>query len=323
MGKKDGKIERKSRGSGVGTLFLGTFIGFILCLGLIAGVGCFAYFKVSPNWLNKTFKTKIDLGNEDANSKTLSDFVSGALGLIQNVDSYTLSDLKGDFGIEVKDELFGINISDLKNVAITDLGAAIENKFATISAGELKEVEGMNLTSMSSILDKHNTYYFNSVNNKLYKEFNGSSYSNEVTFDYDVSEDKTKVITKGNEEAIVSGQVSIPLWYLPLATALSDFTANMGNQITLAELEADYGVELPSFFNNVDKANTTVNDLEEEINKLYVADFLGYTIDNSDPDNVTVWNGSTKVEGVVATLAKLTISGLEEGIDGLKLKVLR
>ena len=33
MGKQIGKIERKSRGSGVGTLFLGGFLGFILCHG--------------------------------------------------------------------------------------------------------------------------------------------------------------------------------------------------------------------------------------------------------------------------------------------------
>ena len=94
----------------------------------------------------------------------------------------------------------------------------------------------------------------------------------------------------------------------------------MGDQITLAELENDYGVELPSFFNNVDKANTTINELEEEINKLYVADFLGYTLDKTDPDNIIVKDGNTIITGVTATLAKLTISGLEDGISGLKLK---
>lgn len=319
MGKRAGKIERKAKGS-AGTLFFGIFLGFIVCLGLLAGVGCFAYFKVSPNWLNKTFKTDIDLGNEDVNDKTLSDFVSSAIGLVKNVDSYTLNDLKGDFGIEVKDELFGLNISDLKNVALTDLGSAIENKFATISAEELKTVNGMNLDSMSNILNKKNSYYYNSVDEKLYYEFDGTNYSSEVTFKYELSADKSKVIIKGSENPIVINKVEISLWNLPLTTALKDFTSNMGNQITLFELEDQYGVDLPDMFNNVDKTNTTINEMQAEIEKLYVADVLGYTLDKTDPENIVVKDGDVTVTGIVATLAKFKIENLSEEIDTIKIK---
>ena len=58
-------------------------------------------------------------------------------------------------GYEVQDEMFGIDISDLKDVAISDLGGAIEKKFANISADELRNVNGMNLeTEMGEILNK-------------------------------------------------------------------------------------------------------------------------------------------------------------------------
>lgn len=309
---KNGTGRRSGR---VGSFFFGSFIGFLLCIALIAGVGCFAYFKVSPAWLNKTFKTNIDLGSEEANNKTISNFVSSAVGLTQNFDTYTLNDLKDDFGIEVKDELFGLDITDLKTVGLSDLPKAIENKFGTISADELRNINGMNLEDMSKILDKTNVYYYNSVDDKLYKDFDGANYSSLVDFDYEINDDKTKVITKKHETPIilnqdfgVLNQVNIPLWYLPLTDALGDFTSNMGDQITLAELETDYGVELPSFFDNVDKANTTINEMEEAIDALHVADFLGYTIDNAD----IVWNGNTKVTGIMAIVAKETVADLSD-----------
>ncbi|MBR4999276.1 MAG: hypothetical protein IKY10_05285, partial [Clostridia bacterium] len=175
------------------------------------------------------------------------------------------------------------------------------------------------------ILDKTNSYYFNSADDKLYKNFDGTTYSNPVSFDFEVNAEKTKVITKNHESQItlnaehgVVNQVNIKLWYLPLTVALGDFTSNMGSQITLAELESEYGVELPKFFDNVDKANTTINEMEEEINNLYVADFMGYTIDDSNPSNVIVKNGNDEVKGIMAIVAKEKVgdlSTMKETID--------
>ena len=314
MSRRDG-TGRKS--GSVGSFFFGTFMGFILCLGALIGVGCFAYFKVSPAWINKNFKTNIDLGSEEANNKTISKFVSSAINLAENVDTYTLNNLKDDFGIELEDELFGLDITDLKTVGLSDLPEAIEKKFGSISADELRNINGMNLDDMSKILDKTNVYYYNSTDNKLYKSFNGTNYSDAVEFDYEISSDKSKVVTKKHETSIlmnsehnVVNQVNIPLWYLPLTDALGDFTSNMGNQITLKDLETDYGVTLPDFLEGVDKENTTINELEDAINGLYVADFLGYTIDNTDPLNPIVWNGNDKVTGVMAIVAKEKVENL-------------
>ena len=67
--------EKRKSGS-FGSFVFGSFFGFLLCIGALVGIGCFAYFKVSPAWINKTFNTNIDLGNEEINDKTLKDLVS-------------------------------------------------------------------------------------------------------------------------------------------------------------------------------------------------------------------------------------------------------
>lgn len=312
MGKREKKEKRKG---GFGAFFGGGFIGFNLALALIAGIFCFAYFKVSPNWINKTFKTEIDLGSDEINNKTLSQLVTNVVSLAQNANSYKLSNLKDDFGIEIKDEMFGIKIKDLKDVPLSDLAEAVENKFGTISADELRNVSGMNLEEeMGKILDEEIVYYYNSVDEKLYKKYNGSEYSEPVSFKYSLSVDKTKVIVKEHEEPIVLGEVAIPVWYLPLTVGLGDFTSNMGDLITLSELESEYGVDLPGFFDNIDKQNTTVNELESAIKKLKVADFLGYTIDGD-----VVKNKGVTVTGILAKIAKYEVENLEQGINDLML----
>lgn len=50
MGKRIGEIERKyKRRSGLGPFFLGTFVGLLLGIGAIVGVGFLAYYKATPH----------------------------------------------------------------------------------------------------------------------------------------------------------------------------------------------------------------------------------------------------------------------------------
>lgn len=321
MAKEIGKIERKSRKSGAGSFFFGGFVGYLLCLATLAGVFCFVYFKVSPNFINKTFKTDINLGSEEANKKTVKEFISGAVGLVQNVDTYTLSNLNEDFGINIKDEMFGINIKDLKNVALPDLIDAIENKFGAISAQELRNVNGMNLEEeMGDILNKEVTYYYN--DGKLYSKFDGTTYSDAVSFKYSVNTTDNTITVKEHTKSIVDGKVSIQLWYLPLTVAIGDFTSSLGDNLTLYDLTENYGVKLPTFFNFTEQElkDTTVNELQSAINDLHVADFLGYTIDKSNPDKVVVKNGGVIIEGFEAAVSQFTIGGLATGMKELKVK---
>ncbi len=303
----------EKRKSGIGAFFGGTFIGFLLGIGLVVGLACLFYFKASPKWINKTFKTNISLGSDKLDEKTLNQLVKEVNGVIKNKDTYTLNDLNKDFGVKVGDELVGIKIADLKEVGLTDLPKAIEKKFGTISAYELKNVNGMNLNDqMGHILDKANTYYFKTIDRKLYKTFDGTTYSNEVNFDYIVNEANNKVTTKGHETDIVDGKAEIELWYLPFSVALGDFTKNMGDNITLYDLEEEFGVKLPNFLNGVDKQNTTVNELGDAINGLYIADFMNYAI-NGDK----VYDGATEVKGVLARVAKLKVEEIKTQMETL------
>ena len=320
-------MARGKSGGKVGAFFGGTFFGILLCLALIAGLGCFVYFKVSPAWINKTFKTNIDLGTEELNKKTVKGFVSSAIDLANNTNSYTLEDLNKNFGVKINDNLFGINIADLKTVPFTELSGAIETKFANISAHELRNVSGMNLEEkMGNILDKENTYYFNSADNKLYKNLTGITYSQPVTFEYVVSEDQTTITTKGNVEFISDGKVKIPLWYLPITNAISDFTSNLGEQTTLYDLEHSYGVVLPKFLNSVDKQNTTVNELESVIKTIKIGEILELNIKYdsasdeyyNDIDKDNVYDAGEEIAHILKAISDTKVEDLDTFINDLK-----
>jgi len=311
-------MARKERVKGrAGAFWGGTFIGFLLTIALLAGIGCLIYFKASVKTINKTFKTDISLGSDELNGKTINQLVADVSGIVKNKDTYSINDLQNDFGLKVEDTLFGIKIDDLKSVGLSKLPDAIEKKFGSISANELRSVSGMNLEEeMGHILKQTSTYYYNSAENKLYEKLEGSTYSKEVAFEYEIIEEDSvkKVVTKDHKTTIEDGVVQIELWYLPLTSALGDFTANMGTNLTLKVLEDDFGIKLPSFFNNVDKANTTINELEAAINTLYIADFLGYTVYDTNPDNLIVKDKSDAVvTGLMASLATIKIDDLDNG----------
>lgn len=314
MSKNIGTSEKKSRRSSAKSFFFGGFIGFLSCILLIVGVGLFSYYVISPKWINKTFKTNIDLGSEEANSKTLKDFIAGAVGIVKNADTYTLNDLKKDFGIGFKDEFFGIEIKDLKDVSLSNLGSAVQNKFSSISAQELRNVKNMDFENLSHILDKTTTYYFDDVECKLYGELKEGEFDKEATFDYSISADKSKVKIKSYEFAIVDKKVEIELWYLPLVTSINRFTINLGEQLTLGELEKEYGVDLPDFFDNIDRT-TPINSLETEINLLNLSDFLGYKLNGEivyeDINENEQYDVGEEITGIMAKLAKLKVQELE------------
>lgn len=300
---KVGKIERKSR-FGVGTFFFGTFIGFLFTIALIVGLGCFAYFNISAKWINKTFKTEIDLGSEDLNKITLNKLVNSAIYLGKNLDNYTLNDLKKDFGLNFTNNLSGIDISDLKSVPFKNMVSSISDKFKNISAQELNSFLSDSAT-LTNIMNKSATYYFNIVDSKLYCQKSGDVYSQPVTFSYKVENNNIKIKNFSPIGVNADNTVSIQLKHLPLTTAIDEFTTNLGDNTTIGELKSQYGVTLPSYFDNIDD-NATINQLEGEIQDIYLADFLGYTISGDD-----VYQNSTQINGVMKIFAKMQIKDLE------------
>lgn len=305
MEKQIGSIERKSKkhhGS-IGSFFFGWFIGLLTFVLLIGGTGAFIYFKVSPSWINKTFHANIDLGSDQLNDLTLNTLVKHSVNLAKNIDTYTLNDLEKDFGVKVGDKLAGIDISDLKNVVFPNLLTAAKDKITNISADELSDV--INLSDMEKILSKKITFYYN--DGHLYKEFNkdAGTYSNEADLDFSV---ENGVVTIGNQPCQIEegNKITVQFRYLPLVKAVSYMTTELGSNTTVGELK-DYGLNLPSQFDKIDQS-TRLNDLEEEINKLYVADLLKYNVDETT--GVVTNESGEEVKGVMKVVAKETVGNL-------------
>lgn len=301
MAKQAGEITRKTKSGSIGSFFFGTFIGLLLGIGAIVGIVAFVYFRVSVNWINDKFNTEIDTGYEDINNLTLNTLVTHAIDLSRNIDTYTLNDLEADFGISISNEIAGINIVDLKDVPLPEMMDAVKNKLSNISAEELKNV--IDLSDMDDILNKTNTYYYNLSDGLLYEEV---EYVNAVDFDYTVDIANSRVLIKDNEFVLSDNQTEVALRYIPLTKAVASFTSDLDSNITIGELRDDYNITLPSFFDNIDD-NTPIGELEQEINNMYIADFLDYTIQGD-----TVYDSSSQeVTGIMATVAKTTIGELE------------
>lgn len=305
MRKNSSEFKHKANGSHVGTFFFGALIGILVGVAILAGLVAFTYYKVSPNWLNDNFKTEIDLGNDDLNNLTLSEFVDHAVNLGQNIDTYTLNDLKKDFGIDIGNEFMGINITDLYNVPLSNLVDSIKDKISNISADELKEV--INLNDANDTLNKYTTYYLDVENSILYED---ESLSIKVDFKYSIN--NGYVIINNREFAINQNRVDIQLRYLPLSEAISNITSNLGGNITLGELEQDYGVVLPNCFDNINR-NTTIEELGQAIDNMYIADLLGYNYDASQ-DKVFDSQG-VEITGILRAVSRLTVGTAKDAVD--------
>ena len=304
MSRNSSEFKHKANGSHVGTFFFGALIGILVGIAILAGLVAFAYYKVSPNWLNNNFKTEIDLGNDDLNNLTLSEFVNHAVNLGQNIDTYTLNDLKKDFGVDIGNEFMGINITDLYDVPLPNLVNSIKDKISNISADELKEI--INLDDMNNMLDKYKRYYVDAQNSVLYEDEN---LLEEVDFIYYIN--NGYVVINNREFAINQNSVNIQLRYLPLAEAMSSLTSNLGANITLRELEQDYGVVLPDCFDSINR-NTTIAELGQAIDNMYIADLLGLNYDASQ-DKVYDSQG-TEITGILRAVSRLTVGMAEDGV---------
>ncbi len=318
MAKQIGEIKRKPHGMSFGSFFFGTFIGLLLGIGAIVGIGVFAYFNVSPEWINNTFHTNLDLGNENTNKLTLNTVVIHALNLVQNMDSYTINDLKTDFGIILEDKYMGIDITDLKNVPLTKLMEKLQDKLSNISAYELREVLGN-----FAILDKEMTYYAygSGENRKLYKD---ADHTKPVEFDYALT--GNKVTIKGSSFSIIEEEVKIALKYLPLTRAIADYTSELGDNVTLRDLHDNYGVELPAYIyiGNEDK---TVNEITNIINSVTIAEIMNYKYDITVGYYLDKNNNNRYDEGIdevasplLNAIADSTVNSLNDRIKTLKVK---
>ncbi len=289
---KTGEIKRKRSGH-FGSFFFGTFIGFLLTIALLAGALAFVYFNISVDWVNKHFNTNIDLKSEQANSLTLNDVVAHLSGIVGKINSYSLNDLKTDFGLIIDDTIMGIDISDLKSGPIKDLLTNLQNKLQTITAAELDNGEGglFDLSGMKDLLETPKTYYYKEdatdAEAKLYSNFDRTTGVYSEPLDIEVENDGNgNLLIKGKNfepfeiktESEQDGQkgykyVEIAPKFLPLSIAFNSF-ANLSENLKIKDL-ASYGVTLPDFL--IDNyGESPVTSLDKIINDLHVYEVVGY-----------------------------------------------
>ncbi|MBR2969867.1 MAG: hypothetical protein IKC49_02305 [Clostridia bacterium] len=309
---KAGSIQRKmKRSTGIGPFICGSLFGFLLCIGALVGLGFFVYYNVSIEWINSTFNTNIETNNKEIEDKTINDIVKVGINLVNSLDTYTLTNLKNDFGVELPDEIKGIDISDLKTVPLQDLPSALMDRIGSISADELGSTGMIDLSSLDFIFSKTNTYYYNE--GKIYRDSGFTNFVRNVKFDNGNIQIADYTDTVESDNSVV-----VPFKYLPLDMALDDFTSMAGDKLTIGELETSFGVDLPSYLDNVDKSYT-INQLENAISGLYLGDFLGYEYDSSTGKYYTLDNDSNRVElsGVANVVAYIKIGEVGDRITSL------
>lgn len=312
--------REKKQKSGVGKLFLGIFLGFILSLGAIVGVGFFAYKNLSIAWLNKNFNTKFDLGTNEANSKTVESFFKSVSNVLQmNTKTYTFNQLKDDFGIDVLKMLsdsIRIDMSSMGECAITNIADGMKDVISNLNAeeiGQFVDVSALN----DVILNKEITYYVN--DNKL---FRAREYSDKVSTDdlnYKIAEDKvyldddtengvligkdSSVNLNGNTYYVYNGEVYGTMNYVNPVDKESDsinYEINATNILIEGTLNAN-SVDLESktvlvqiknmnlvpavkeYFNKIGDI-TTIGEIEKELN-LKLPEFISKYIDRDKAIN--------------------------------------
>lgn len=322
MGKRIGEIERKyKRRSGLGSFFLGSFIGILLGIGIVAGLGALVYFKATPEWLNKTFKTDLDLGSDELNRITLNKVVKKGIYISNNTDKYTLADFEKDFGYKFPEKIKGVSIEAIKNKPIDKIGDGINEILNDVSINELSEIYTPT-DDVNKLLNDKLTLYVKAGFQNGDKVYSDQACTEQVDF-ASIVDGKVKIkdisIMPDSEN-----KVQFELKELPVLQGLPLYITHIGDNMTIKRLEENFGVTLPSIIKitSEDKEVKTINDLGNIIDNMYIADFLDYEYDEIlDKVYKTAHGAKTEVTGAVATISKKKVkelNTLEDTIQNMK-----
>ncbi len=288
------------RSRGIGKLFLGIFLGFLLTLGLIAGGLALVYFKFSLN----TFH--VDIGNDTIESYTPNQLVKVITSIMKDKNTISLEDLGKDFGLKVPTEVVGIDISDLTSVPIMQIADAAEEKFKTITADELRGVLNLG-DKLNNILDGTKRYYVSG--NTLYVD---EGHTQPVTdFKYNIADDKVTI--KNHPEDITDGHVDFATWYVPLVNAFGDIEHFSVAQLLGYTVDGDRVYKGQEEITGILRtlAKMAVGEIAHKIQDFTVADVLGYEI---KPDG-KVYDGGKEVTGITKTISQVRVMDLSNKIN--------
>lgn len=327
---KKERVRSKHGFKGFGVFVLGWFIGFISTLGILFGVGYWAYTSITVKRIEKWTKSDIT-DNQGIEDLTLRK----AIGIIQgitsnNSDAYTLAKMEEDFGVSLfGNSIYGISTDVIKNSPIKDLDKAIDETIDTATFNNVLNflgVEQSSLGLLDTILESKFTYYV--YEGKLYTT---DEHNIEVGFDYKIEDN---VVKFGNgTHTISSNKISPRLSDLPLNTAMTsieDATKDLKMYEVMnytRELDGngnyiykDGKVEVTGIMKSL--AEYTVGDLskDETFNDIYIYEVMNYKRTGTAP-NYTYEKNGEKITGTMKALAGKTVGKLSdpETINGLYL----
>lgn len=328
---KKERVRTKRGFKGMGIFILGWFVGFICTLGMVMGLGYWAYTSITVRRVEKWTKSNIT-NNEGIEDLTLQKAIAIAQGIYSNGnDAYTLNKLEDDFGVILLDDtLYGINLSLIKNSPILNLGQAIDDTIDTATFNNVLSFIGVGedeLGLLNTLLNKEMVYYV--ANGKIYSD---EDHNIEVGFKYSV--DGNIVKFANGTHTVASGVIRPRLMDMPLYATLTSMNEAAQSLKLYEVMEYHYNANDGKYYQNFDGTNYTgevsgvmanlaeytIGELssKEDFDNIYIYEVMGYTRSGTSPDYIYM-DGDVEVTGVMKSLAGKTIDELsnDETFNGL------
>lgn len=335
--EKRERIVRKKGWAKIGIFTLGILFGFLLTIGSIVGVGFWAYKNLTIRKIEKLTNNTFDIGNDSIKKITIEDVVSNISGITSD-KNYTIEKLEEDFGITVvgdggfiPNELYGLDLTPLKQCTLKTLDDGVEDIFATANINtflNFLEQSDEELGMFANILNTKIDYYYNQTDNKLYED-------EELTvlakFDYEITDNQVTLDSdKDNPYAITDNKISVQFRHIGIESAFNSFDKVTDNLkiyevLDLYESEGVYYEDeahtkkVNGVLNAI--AGKTISSLNDEnaFDDIYLYEVLNlyeYEGNYYEDEAHTI-----KVNGVINAIADKSISSLtsENTFDDIKL----
>lgn len=329
------RVRSKHGFKGFGTFILGWFIGLVSTLGILFGIGFWAYTSVSVKRIEKWTKSDI------TDNKGIEDLtIQKAVGIIKgitanNKDAYTLANLEEDFGLNLLgDSIYGVGTDIIKNAPLKNLKQAFNDTINTATFNNVlsfMNVEQENMGMLNTILETEKEYFIKY--GKLYTDKEGNI---EAEFKYEIKAETVEFANGSHTIFTNDGVKSIKprLRDLPLNTALKSFEDSTKNLKIYEILDfertgtegnytyTDNGNAVSGVMANI--AGYTIDDLSdnEKFNKIYIYEVMGYKdLGNGEFSYINDSDEEVKVTGAIKAIAGMTIGEISkpETINNLEI----
>lgn len=312
------KVKHKKGFKPVGIFLFGMFFGLLFTLATIAGVGFWAYNNLTLE------KMKIDSGSDSLNQKTIKELASSVIGVVQNIDTYTIGQIEEDFDLVIVGEggfiaetMYGLDMTPLKNATKDTLKDTFQDIIGTATMQTVIENlgEATDLGLFDTILDTEVEYYFNSSDNKLYATLKDGSYSNPIDEKLYELQDDGKIKMGTISYTIDSNKIVASFRNVPIKQSFNDFekvtkTLQIYKVLGYCENGGSYYTDeactdkVTGLMSTI--ASKTIEELDQDfIDNLTLVEVLDLTKTGED-----YYQDGKKVNGIINSIAEKTIKQL-------------